>query len=397
MPMNPAQPDDLPAIARIVALAFGSDVPGALKWLQGAGVEHLRILRDQNADSRAPITATCLRIAMGHFFGGRSVPCIGIAGVAVPPEHRGGGVASRLMREAIREIHDEGVPLSSLYAATQPLYRRVGFEQAWHRIEWTIPLDRVSIDPATPRIHQADPADETVRAALRAVYTDYAATQSAMLDRRPYIWNRVLSPRDAAASVLLIGDEAASPEGYLVLSQQRDTRTGRYDVVLHDAAATTPRAWARALGALGRFRTQGNTARFFAGAWHPWFALDTEQTATPSLAEAGMLRIVRVAEAIEARAYSPGVTAAVDLEIADDTLPDNSGRWTLHAEAGQGRAARGGSGAVRLSINALAGLYSGFVSGRQAAQFGWAAGPAEALDTLTSIFAGPTPWLPDNF
>lgn len=405
--LTSATPDHLPALSRIIAMAFGGDVDGARKWLESAGLENVRILPERDGQSEVigaggEPAGILLRVPMGHFFGGRSVPCLGIAGVAVPPEQRGGGVASRLMGAALREAHEEGFPLSSLYPATQPLYRRVGYEQAWHRIAWTIPLSRVRIDPSEPPVWRADATDESVQAAIKRVYGQFARTQSAMLDRGPYVWGRVFTPRDVSVSVLMIG-RRDEPEGYIVLSQERDPKTGRHDVALFDTACTTPRAWARALGVLGRFRTTGNDLRFFAGPTHPWFRLDVEQVATPSKSEFGMLRIVRLVEAIEGRGYPPGVSARAELDVTDDTLPENAGRWSVRVEDGRAKVVRGSAGAdtgravVRLSINALASLYTGFISGRQAAECGWADGPNEGLDALTAMFAGPTPWVPNMF
>ena len=54
---------------------------------------------------------------------------LGIAAVAVAPEHRGSGIGSRLLRVTLQEGRERGFPLSCLYASTQPLYRRLGFDR----------------------------------------------------------------------------------------------------------------------------------------------------------------------------------------------------------------------------------------------------------------------------
>ncbi len=95
------------------------DFPGRV------GKENLRIAR-----RRGEIAGVLGLIKMGQWFGGRSVPMTGITCVAVAPEHRSAGVATRLVVEALEEIHREGVPISVLYPAPQPVYRRAGSEQA---------------------------------------------------------------------------------------------------------------------------------------------------------------------------------------------------------------------------------------------------------------------------
>ncbi len=63
----------------------------------------MRLLREGGTD-----VACALRVPMGQFFGGRSVAMMGVAGVAVAPEARGRGLATRVMQEVLREAREEG-------------------------------------------------------------------------------------------------------------------------------------------------------------------------------------------------------------------------------------------------------------------------------------------------
>src|ERR1041384_5381049 len=100
------------------------------KLEQKLGLGNLRIMRHGGGG-----TAVLDMIPMGQFFGGRSVRMVGIAGVSSAPERRGRGAGVRLMREMLAELHAAGVPLSGLYPATQPIYRRAGYEWAGSRFE----------------------------------------------------------------------------------------------------------------------------------------------------------------------------------------------------------------------------------------------------------------------
>ena len=77
---------------------------------------------------------------MGHYFGGRAVPSVGIGGVAVAGHARGKRVAETMMIETLREFR-ETHPISMLYPATVPLYRRCGYEYAAYRFQFKAPLD----------------------------------------------------------------------------------------------------------------------------------------------------------------------------------------------------------------------------------------------------------------
>lgn len=63
---------------------------------------------------------------MSQWFGGKTLPMAGIAAVGVLPEHRGQGVANRLLTQTIQELHSQQISISALYPATQAPYRKVG-------------------------------------------------------------------------------------------------------------------------------------------------------------------------------------------------------------------------------------------------------------------------------
>ena len=98
--------------------------------------------------------------------------------------------------------------------------------------------------------------------------------------------------------------------------------------------------------------------------------------------------------ALADRGYPAGLEENVDLEIKDDLIPKNHGRFTLKVAGGRARAARGGSGAVRLDVRRLASLYSGYLNPDEHTGI---EGPKSELEKLRRIFAGPTPWMVETF
>ena len=109
-----------------------------------------------------------------------------------------------------------------------------------------------------------------------------------------------------------------------------------------------------------------------------------------------MLRLVDAAGAVAARGYPP-VSVTVDLDVTDRHCDWNVGRWRLCIEAGNGRLEKGGDGAVSLSVNAFAALYSGYASAETLARAGMLRGSDRDRAALDAVFSGPTPWLPDFF
>lgn len=384
---------DLRAVARLINLCFTGPVDRTEEWARSAGVENVRVLRD----GVGPPGASLMRIPMGQFFGGRSVPMVGIAGVAVGPEDRGRGLARELMERAMVELAGEGVPLSGLYASTQALYRQVGFEQCGHWCRVTLPVAQIGVRERAMAVRELTDADTP---AVEACYRAFASRFNGPLDRGAYVWGRVRKYRDEAFRPFGVFDEGGRLEGYLFLAQRRKDDTGRQDLHLTDLAFLTPRAGRRLLTLLGDYSTIVDDATFLGGPVHPVLALMPMQSYTVQRREYWMLRVLSVKGALEARGYLPAAAARLTLEVEDVLVPVNAGAWTLSVEGGRASVTRGaapGVPAIRCGIRGLAPLYTGFFTGREAALAGLLEGPDEALDAATAIFSGGTPWMADMF
>jgi predicted acetyltransferase len=392
--MNPryehATADDVPALGRILSHAFAGPREGSAEWLQKAGMEHVRVLRPE-----AGATPPCclLRIPMGQYFGGRSIPLVGIAGVGVAPEARGRGLAGRMMEEVVREIAAEGVPLSGLYPATQPLYRRVGYEQAGHRFEIRLPLRHVDCRERTLGVRAVQESDQ---GAIRACYRAFAERFDGPLDRGEYAWRRIEQSWEATYYGFAAHAEDGSIEGYLYLHQKRKPERGRQDLLLSDVAFTTARAGWRLLAFLAEFLSMGDDVTLFGGPSHPLLALLAEQRYRMDLRDHWMIRIISVPAALEARGYRCG-SAEVHFEVRDELLSQNDGNWMLRVEGGRASVEKGGRGDLRLGINALASLYSGLRSPQELALLGLCEGSAKAIAAAGAVFAGGTPWMSDMY
>jgi predicted acetyltransferase len=385
--MDVAREEDLPALSSLLTWAFCS-VPEAMEpWLRRVGLENARVIR------RGERLGACLLfIPMGQFFGGRSVPMVGIAGVGAPPESRGSGDAIALMRSALRELRAGGVALSALFPATLGLYRRVGYECAGGRYEATVRTSDVGDPVRSLPCREATPDD---RSAIEACYRKSASLIDGHVDRGSYVWYRVESPRGADHTRGFVVGQPGQVEGYAYLYERR--KPGGYSLHASDFVATTPAAHARLLTLARDHGTLAETFSWNAPAHDPFVQLLPRVGTQIKLDSAWMLRIVDLPAALAARGWPRHVKAAIDLEIEDQLLEENAGRWTLRVSEGRAEIARGGRGDVRLDVRALAPLFSGFASARALAGTGAIRADAEGLDALAAAFPLGAPWMPDFF
>ncbi len=385
---NPTE-QDLLDYAALMSASFGSTVEQSTRWLERIGPAQARLLLMGDR-----LAAALASYDMGIFFQGRSVPCWGIAGVVVQPEHRRLGLACALMRRTLEEAHERRVPLSSLYAANHPLYRGVGYDTAGTYAMASIAPDRIHVVERAGSIRRFRPDDEPVR---RKLYQRMAATRTGHVDRDAALWSRATHDRDGKPLPCWIAiGPSGEPEGYVTLHPSKgDVITQAMDVA--DIAAVSPWAVRRLLCFLGDHASVVGSVRFPSSPSCPFLRSLPEPRVSWKPSMTWLLRIVSVKPALEARGWLTGVSGSVELELRDEVLPGNAGRWILEVEEGRARLGRGGSGAVKLGARGLATIYGGLVSPIEAADIGLLEGPDADLALLGAMLSGPHPWAVDAY
>ncbi len=378
------------ALYEALSIAFEIPPKDARRWVRRAGRGCFRVLR---SDGEA--AGGLALYPMGHWFGGRSVPALGVAGVAVLPHLRARGVASRLMREAVLEMARTGACLSTLYPATHTVYRGAGYEIAGHWEFHTIPVSSLDAREREPAVRPARPRD---RRAIRALYGEFARRVPGMVDRSEYFWWRARGRGERTVRTWVV-EGGGGPEGYFVLEQEKRTEFPGpgYDLWMPDHAYRTPAAGLRMLSFLAAHRSIAGDLRWPGGPADPLLALLAEPFAKPKKHGRWMLRVADLAGAVARRGFPAGLEASVDLEVEDDLVARNRGRWTIRVADGRGRAVRGGAGRVRVGARGFAPVYTGYQSPFDLRAAGLLAGPDGDLERLAAIFAGPAPWMRDGF
>ena len=379
--------EELRVVSDLVGWSFGFAPADAEPWLRRGGIENVRVLRRGGA-----AVASLMVVPMGQFFGGRSVPMAGIAGVATAPEARGTGAATELMRTAMRDLRAAGWPISTLFPATRPLYRRSGYEPAGGRMELTMPVARIGMGDRKLPVRAIQAGDEE---AVVAAYTEHARDVAGHLDRGDYIWSRVRAPRGEATRGYLV-EQDGRVAGYVYLFEKR-TVPPNFDLRITDVVARTPEAARRLLTFIGDHATTGSTVTWFTGPAGTLEQMLPEVGYELRLHDHWMLRVVDVAGALAVRGYPEGLEVEVHLDVRDELIPENQGRFVLSVAGGRGEVRKGGRGELRLDVRGLAPLYTGHLSPVALVASGLLEGPSAELARAAAVFAGPAPWMPDMF
>lgn len=382
-----AKKADLENLGPILALSFGFPPEHAGPWLERTKLENVRVMREGKT-----IVGGVLLIPMGQYFGGRSVRCYGIAGVGVSPSARGRGVASDMMRRALRELRRDGVALSSLYPASIPLYRRAGYELAGGSWQYTLEGRDMPIRTTELVSREYEPADERQ---VRAVYAAFAKDRNGWMDRGPYVWERTRRPHDGKPTYGHVFLRGKRIEGY-VFYRHKQTPLG-FELRVSDMAARSAAGLRDVMTFLGGHKSLADAVKWYGGVDDPWLHLLEDRHYAVKLHHHWMLRIVDIPSALASRGYPKDLNIALTLDVRDDVMPVQSKSYRLSVSAGEAKVRTVSGGGLRMDVRTLAALYSRHMDAHAAHQLGLLEGRSSAIERAGAIFSGPAPSMNDMF
>jgi predicted acetyltransferase len=373
------------AIAQLMAQCFLAKPQQCEVYLSRIGSDQFRAVYDGSQ-----LVGGLALIPMGQWWAGKRVPMTGIAAVGIAPEYRGSGAAIALLQSMLQELYEQQIPLSALYPATQRLYRKVGYEQGGSHCAWKVSLASVQIKGRSLPC-QAIALDAE---RLGNLYQQKAKEHNGHLDRTRVLWDEILYPPDETVHSYGFGDSEAL-EGYLLFTQNSDQSGAR--IQIRDWVALTPAAGQSLWSFVADHRSQINELRFKGAAIDPMLFLLPEQIAHLTSSISWFLRLVNVPQALEKRGYPAYLDTELHLEVQDELLPANQGRFVLAIANGQGTVTRGGQGHLKLDIRGLNALYAGHLTPQVLQQAGLLAGDDSSLAIATQAFTLTPAWMPDFF
>lgn len=273
------------------------------------------------------------------------------------------------------------------------LCRSLGYEQAGSYIRYRLPIAHLALRERQLEVREVTLAD---KALLEALYRARAEVTPGHLNRPDALWQRLLERPGEEPQAFVVSSDRG-PEGYVVYTLRRGDASLVYDVVVKDLVASTPAALRRLVTLVADHRSLGRDLLWCGGPGDAVLLAVDDQVHSVDSHWRWMLRLVDAKSAIEARGFPVSARGAVHLELEDDVLANNHGRFVLDVHEGKGQLRPGGNGDVRMGIGALASLYAGDVSPWTLVRCGLADIPLEDARVLAELFAGDAPWMPDFF
>jgi predicted acetyltransferase len=291
-------------------------------------------------DDTTPVGVTMCYSFQLSVPGLQMLPAAGVTFVAVMPTYRRQGVLSSLMRRQLADVRDRGEPLAILWASEAVIYGRYGYGRAsWHldftlrRGEGGLAAGRGAPAGDGLRLRIAEP--EAALPELAKVYDAVLASRPGMFGRNDAWWrSAIFDPAEQrhGASPLrcLLAEDASGPRGYALYAGV-DTWTGFLPenvLTVRELMAADPAASA----ALCTDLLSRDLTTEFRLPHRPvddplLYQLADPRRTRPKLNDNLWVRIVDLPRALAGRRYSCPVD--VVLEVRDEILPANAGRWRL--------------------------------------------------------------------
>jgi predicted acetyltransferase len=426
-PIRPVSADEFDAFRSIDAHAFnaGPMSPGNRALMLARFEADRSLAAFDGAEPVGVAGAFSFRMTVP----GAVIPTAGVSYVAVLPTYRRRGILRAIMRRQLADLASRGgEAIAALWASEVPLYGRYGYGCASSQSTFTFRRGEGILAPGAAAMVAADPALRLRLADPPAARTELAKVFDTVLPTRPGFfartdawWDRALNdpPEDRGGRSPLrcvIAEDNSGPRGYALYSGigRWDSSTGLPDgnLVIRELIAADPVANA-ALWAdqLSRDLVAEIEAELRPADDPVLFQLADFRRARSRVSDGVWVRIIDVPSALTARSYSCAFD--VVLEITDELLPGNAGRWRLRADglsasAGAPGVTRGGGVScerttdpadISLGISELGAAYLGGTRLGALAAAGLVTELREG--TLRSLSAAmswdPSPWCPTIF
>jgi predicted acetyltransferase len=294
-------------------------------------------------DGPAPVGVTMCFSFQLSVPGQEVLPAAGVSFVAVLPTYRRRGVLSSMMRRQLADVRGRGEPLAVLWASESVIYPRYGYGRAsWH-LGFTLRRGEGALAGTGPqdsglRLRLADP--QAVLPELAKVYDAVLTSRPGFYGRNDAWWRRVIydpaEEREGSGPLrCLLAEDGSGPRGYALYSGvdhwaeflPENVLTVRELMAVDPAASAT--LWADLLSR--DLTTEFRVPRRPVDDPLLYQLADPRRT-RPSLTDGLWVRIIDVPAALAGRRYSGPVDVVI--EVRDEILPSNAGRWRLTTTGG---------------------------------------------------------------
>jgi predicted acetyltransferase len=413
--LRPVTPDEFEAFGEVLSQAFNESPWPAEAIAQERSVfEFDRSLAAFDGDV---IVGTAGAYSFQLTVPGGIAGVAGVSFVSVLPSYRRRGILSAMMRHQLADIAARGEAIAALFASEPGIYGRHGYGCAFGQLRLTIRRGEGALSQAGSagtdhgrlRLQAAQPAE--LRTELAKVYNSAVPLRPGMMARDEGWWQSMLADLEffrrgmTSLKCLLAGDDSG-PRGYALYRTKSNWAEDGLpsgslsisELISADAAATAA-LWTDLLTrdligeVVARQRPVDDPLLDM---------LADRRRARAYLTDGLWIRLTDVPAALRQRRYS--CAADVVIEVTDELLPANAGRWRLQcpgpSDDGTPSCERTTAAAdIVLPVAALGAVHLGGtrLGALAAAGLVIERRPGTLARLSAAMYSDPGPWCPSTF
>lgn len=274
---------------------------------------------------------------------GTTVPTAHVTMVSVAATARRQGVLTRFMQRQFDDMRAAGEPIAALWASEGRIYQRFGYGLGARRLSMNIDTREVRLTGPTAVEGILRPASpDEIPKVLADVYGQAYPRRPGWSERHERTWEYRLADsrerRNGATQLqITLHEGGAGVDGYALwrVKSDWDGRGPRGDVRVMEVVTLTATAYRALWQFLLTLDLARSTSAWFTAIDEPLpYLVNEPRRLGLEVGDSLWVRIVDLPAALSARQYSAPVD--VVLEVTDDRLPHNAGRWRLTATSGGG-------------------------------------------------------------
>lgn len=273
---------------------------------------------------------------------GGMVPAAGVTLVGVHATHRRRGILRRMMQLQLDQVRDRGEPLAILWASEGSIYQRFGYGLGTFRMGIAVERHRNAFrlpHTLSGSIRFVDVDD--AKHLLPPIYDAVRPGRAGFFNRTPAFWDAEIfhDPEHrrggAGPAWYVVHETGGAADGYARyrIREQWDDQGPKSTLVVTEVLATNPGAHLDLWRYLMDVDLIARVEAWNLAPDEPVVLAAAEPRALGlTLGDALWLRVVDLPAALSGRAYAG--RGRVVLEVTDDTIGSNAGRWSLEVKGG---------------------------------------------------------------
>lgn len=353
------QPEDRLAVGKLHSMCYLSkltqeDIDRYMRESASAPLNGIGAFTDAGE-----IASVVLNNRLKMNFEGESYDMAGVGGVATHPAYRRGGIVRDLIKALLTQARAEGAVFSGLYPFNHAFYRKFGYELGRTEPVYTIKFSQLSRYAADFCARLLLPEDDY--APLLPVYEAFASRYNLAIARDEKRMNNLLKSNPYLGNKFTyILEQGGTPRAYVSYLCEREE--GENFLNVQDYAFSSSDGFQMILGFLYRLSAEFSNLRIALPDDIPLPALvESPYDAKCTLNVNYMIRVLNCKAALEGICdkIAYGAQNSFVIDIQDDFLPENTGRYRLI----DGRVTPTDAPAdAAMSIQAFSQLVSGYLS-----------------------------------